>query len=109
MLKFRIYSKKIVTKTGQTFYAYSYTRNGEKYWTIKFRKEVNAPQEQGYFLVETEAKDMNIHIAKKDGYDRDTIWVKKVNLLVKDDDYLKEKRQEEEKQLNEIFGDDLDV
>ena len=77
----KIYGKEYKTREGTTFTRYSYTKDGEKFYQIKFTKDSHfTATQKGYCLLTID--DDNVSIQKgptKNGYKQnDIIWIKQV-------------------------------
>ena len=77
----KIYGKEYTTKEGNTFTRYSYTKDGEKFYQIKFTKASHfSATQKGYCLLTIDDDKVSIQKGPtKNGFKQnDIIWVKEV-------------------------------
>lgn len=105
----RVYAKK-VNYQGRYFLSYSFTKNGKKFYDVKFRKEVRElPTGSGFWLVSVPKGMCNISKAKPDKKGHiwnDVIWVQEVVSCVRDEKYEKAREDEKQQELDELFSID---
>lgn len=74
-----IYGKEYVSKSGQKFVAYSYTKDGKKFYRIKFRRDCNSiPNLKGYISLVVDSDYVSIQRAEKGSKLNDILWIGKV-------------------------------
>lgn len=62
----RIYAKEVEKKDGGSFVKWSYTKDGQKFYEVRFTKECAVPQKRGYYLAVVDKKNVNIKKTKEE-------------------------------------------
>ena len=93
----RIYAKQVKTEKVN-FLRFSYTKDGKKYYDVKFMQGSAMPTESGYWLLTVDLNDVNTAKGKKregSKYEpNDVLWVKRAISLKKDVDFEKQRKEE---------------
>lgn len=113
--KIRVYASEKKTLDGQnTFIKWSYTKDGETFFEVKFTKKCAIPQEKGYYLLEADSKDINIKKTKEKTYTDDNgvvttvkpnniLWFKAIKSITRDEVYEAELEAKREAEVNELL------
>lgn len=109
MKQIRIFARQVRTDKGLVFLKFSFTKDGEKFYDVKFNKTCELiPQGQGYWLLDLESINMNIQKVKKSKDSKfipnDVLWIKKVSKCVKDEAHEKEVEENRRAEIEAILG-----
>lgn len=102
----RIYGRTVETTDGREYVAFSYTKNGEEFFQIKFNKTCDMiPQSAGYWLVTFDTKDVNKQASKEvNGFKpNDILWIAKIAEVKKDVAYEEQMRAKKQAEIDEMF------
>ena len=106
MKTIRVFGRERKNSDGKKFVAYSYTKDGNEFYQVKFRKEcTSAPKKTGYWLIDIEPKDCNIQVRKaQEGFKpNDVLWVSECTNIRPDTAYEAEVRARREKEMADFF------
>ena len=106
----RIFGKeKTVDNNGvkNTFVSFSYTKDGERFFQVKFNQECeNVPKKAGYWLITLDSEDVSIQKGKinsNGNKNNDILWIRNIAKKVKDEKYEKEVADRKAQEINDIL------
>lgn len=103
-------SKPTDGRRPDTFVSYTYTPDGQSFYSVKFTKDCSRrPTKPGYFLLKVDLSNVNIKVDRSDAkYKHDVLWIKDVIDFKEDTKYAEEVRAKRQKEVEELFDlDDL--
>jgi ABC-type phosphate transport system auxiliary subunit len=111
MKTIRIYArKKTITmksdKTTKDIMEYSYTKDGEKFFQVKFKLECEKqPKQSGYYLLDVNENDLSIQHSKPQEKftPNDVLWIGNVVDFRQDIEYEKELESKRLKEIKALF------
>lgn len=102
-----IFGKQKTKKDGKTkFLTWSYSKelkNGERrFFEVKFTQSCElCPKKEGFWKLELDTIDVSIE--KRNGKLNDILWIKKVENLEVDEQALKDLKEKQAKELEEVL------
>lgn len=98
-----IYGKEY-KKEGRSFIAYTYTKNGEKYYRVKFTKNCLRPQIKGYVNLVIDDECVSIQRAKS-GEEKlgDILWIRKTIDSYENEEKNRQSKEKLRKEIEELF------
>ena len=106
MKTIRIFGRERKDTDGKSFIAFSYTKDGDTFYQVKFKKDcASTPKKAGYWLIDIEPKDCNIQKRKaQEGFKpNDVLWIDNCSNVRVDKDYENELRERHEKEMADFF------
>lgn len=112
-MRFRIFGKKIETKDGKVFTAYSTITSNGQYMKVKFTKDCeNTPKKTGYLMLTTDSDCVSRqkgkdYTNKKQEVKKepDILWINDVIKCEKDDKYELELKRQRSEEIEKLFND----
>lgn len=108
--EFRVFSRKYESKEGKSFLRFSYTKDGETFYDVKFTKDcLNTIKVTGYFKVKADTKNISIGKSERKEVNgtiyntNQTLWIREVISIVRDDEYEEMLAKVREDELAEIL------
>ena len=98
-----IYSR----KNDKGYNNYSYVSKDGTFYQVKFVRTIQAPVDEGYFLVVFDTKDTSREITKpnENGFKpNDILWFKNVESITRNVEFEEQRAKELDEMMNEIFG-----
>lgn len=105
----RVFGRERQTQDGKNkFIAWSYTKDGETYYEVKFTQECTTqPKKPGYWLLTLNPKDCSIQHRKSKKDDlfkpNDVLWIDNVIDCKHDEEYEKLVAQRRLEEVNDIL------
>ena len=106
----RIYGKeKTVENEGKKnkFVSFSYTKDGEKFFQVKFNQDCeNVPKQAGYWLITVDTEDVSKQKGKinaNGNKNNDILWIRNIIKKSKDEEYEKAVAEKRSKEIEDIL------
>ena len=98
-----IYGKEY-KKEGRSFISYTYTKNGEKHYRVKFTKNCLRPQIKGYVNLVIDDECVSIQRAKS-GEEKlgDILWIRKIIDSYENEEKNRKSKEKLRKEIEELF------
>lgn len=102
----RVFGREVEDKTGKKFIIFSYTKDGERFYQVKFKRTcLTVPSKRGYWLIKFDTINCQLQKvkAKESFKPNDILWLSETISVKKDEEYEKMRQEKINEALEDLF------